>query len=411
MNRSAFILFVTLLWFSTTDAVAQDAAKSGKIGNASELAQPVETAPSIDRNAESLRIDELLNELRSPEFAARQKATAELLRLTPVGVGILDQKSRTLTGPEAAQVREIVDRLRKRLFDDRLSQFARSPTIEAAAVLPEWNRYSSVVGRDTKSLELFRQMLEAERELFAMRMFASPELSATLELRSVEFSKLCTGRGGVNNFPTASCAALMWLGSNSEIELKRITSTNISDAFDNQRYSELIAEGTYSVYLRRIAGAWMNRSWKNGRSAIAVDRPLLFAMKHQIPEGRLLALRTIESGAKFQSMYYSILCVASFGNEDDLKVIEPLLDAPTVLWPVRNESAQKHSPDFASTYTIQSRDVALAAAVHLRKRSPEEFGSSAQPSSETVFDVYSLGFDTDESRKTAIDSYRKAFPK
>ena len=141
-----------------------------------------------------------------------------------------------------------------------------------------------------------------------------------------------------------------------------------------------------------------------------MDRPLLFAMEHSIPEGRTLALRVIESGGRFQAMYYSLLCLAHFRNTDDLKLVESLLEAPTVLWPVGTRSADQFSDDFKSTYKVQTRDVALAVAAHLRNRNPTEFGSSATPSPLTVFDVYSLGFDTDEDRAAAIAKYRRAFP-
>jgi hypothetical protein len=240
-------------------------------------------------------------------------------------------------------------------------------------------------------------------------MFASPELPSAMEARSIEFSKRCNGRRD-DEFPTASCAALMLLGSDPTVDLPRLTSTKISDAFEDDRFAELIDDGVYSEPLRKLAGAWMNRTGKNGRPAIAVDRPLLFSISHNLPDGRKLALKVIETGGRFQAMYYSLLTLAHFQNKDDLKVVEPLLTSTTVLWPVGNRTAQQFSDDFKSTYTVQVRDVALVVSAHLRGRNPVDFGSSARPSPTTVFDVYSLGFDKDDARLAAIKAYQAAYP-
>lgn len=409
MSARLSILSVALPWLLATGAGAQDSAGTNNVADTER--SPAAASPTAETNRAALtaRIDELLKTMVSTDFSMRQKATAELLSLEAAGVGILDQKSRLLTGPEAPRVREIVGRLRKRLFDDRLTAFNQKPSIETAAGLPEWARFSALVGQDEKALEVYRQMLNAEKDLFSMRMFGSPELSSTLDARSSDFSTRCNGRRN-EPFPTASCAALMLLGSDSTLDLPRLTSPNISDAFDDERFDDLINEGVYSDCLRRLVGAWMHRSNSNGRPAIAVDRPLLFSMEHSIPEGRTLALRVIESGGKFQTMYHSLFCIAHFRNADDLKVVESLLEAPTVLWPVGNRNAKQFSDDFESTYTVQTRDVALAVAAHLRNRNPTDFGSSARPSPLTVFDVYSLGFDTDEDRAAAIAEYRRAFP-
>lgn len=155
----------------------------------------------------------------------------------------------------------------------------------------------------------------------------------------------------------------------------------------------------------------MNRTNRNGRPAIAVDRPLLFAIEHDVEEGRTLALNSIRTGAKYQSMAYSLLCLAKFRRAEDLKVVEPLLESESVLWPLANQK-NKLLPtgDPTSTYRVQIRDVALVVAASLRQRDPSDFGSLAQPSDTTVYDFYSLGFEKDADRIAAINSYRTSFP-
>ncbi|MCA9201928.1 MAG: hypothetical protein KDA59_02745, partial [Planctomycetales bacterium] len=56
---------------------------------------------------------------------------------------------------------------------------------------------------------------------------------------------------------------------------------------------------------------------------------------------------------------------------------------------------------------IQTRDVALAMAVHLSKQDIKEYGYEfANPNTQTVYDIYTLGFLSDKKREAAFAMWK-----
>ena len=391
MFSPIFTLFpsslLTLLIISGTGVSAQD--DPAKVEATSESDAVVRT---------------LVESLASENFADRQAATAEMLKLDVVAVPALEVALTAATGETAIRLRQIVAQLRKRHFDDRLQIFTAEPSEVTAADLPQWNRFAALAGTNTTAMTVFGEVLNAERELFATRLFTPRELPAILESRSAEFARLCNGRSE-DEFPIASCIALMLLASESETTLIRATSTNISDALDDPRFSKLITDGVHAAIVREVTSEWLKRP------GIAADRPLLFSIQHELPVGRSIAHRIIETQSRRQDMYYSLLCLARLNDSIDLPVVESLLETPTTLWPPRGQLVQRLLPnrDVESSFSVQTRDVALAVAIHLRGAAPEDYGIPVRPSEVTFFVVDSLGFDNDEARAVALAKYRAQF--
>ncbi|MFN8709888.1 MAG: hypothetical protein ACK50J_24730, partial [Planctomyces sp.] len=61
-------------------------------------------------------------------------------------------------------------------------------------------------------------------------------------------------------------------------------------------------------------------------------------------------------------------------------------------------------------YRVETRDIALAVAIHLRGQEPELFGFMPHRVESTVFAGQSLGFADDQARQSALEHYRQAFP-
>jgi hypothetical protein len=99
-------------------------------------------------------------------------------------------------------------------------------------------------------------------------------------------------------------------------------------------------------------------------------------------------------------------------STDDLPVVEALLTADKKLWPPRGQVVSDLLPDreVESTFSVQTRDVALAVALHLRKQSPEDFGISVTASDLHLFSIESMGFNSDDERDAALQKYRSQFP-
>ncbi len=345
----------------------------------------------------------MINKLSSASFSERQQASSELLRVAPEFVGLLENVATTSTGETQLRLRMILPQLRRRLFDDQLEAFLKQPSIETAQRLPQWGRFEKICGHDEEALSIFGQILAAESRLFATRLFAVHELPPLLEIRTEEIAGKCNGQLD-EEFPAAAVAAVMLLGSEPETRLVRATSTNISSALDDPRFSRLITDGVHSLCLRRIVEAWIVR---NG---IAAERPLLFAMRHNLASGRIVARRVIDSNSRRPDMILSLLCLARLNNATDLPLIESLLNNETVLWPQRGQIGKNPVPGEApleTNYQVRTRDVALVAAAQLRGISPTDIGIAARASDVTLFAVDSIGFSTDEARSRSLAAYRK----
>ena len=348
----------------------------------------------------------MIEKLASSKFADRQQASRDLLNVGPEAVRFIEATVTSSTGETQQRLNMILPQIRKRLFDDQLDAFLATPSIELAERLPQWSRFARLAGHDADALAIFGQILSAERRLFAARLFAPDELSALLETRSAEIAKECDGVLDAE-FPIASVASVMLLGSEVETRLRRATSTNISSVLDDPRFSKLITDGVHANTLRAIAEGWISRA---GLPGVAAERPLLFAMQHQLKSGRIVAVRIIESKSSRPDMMYSLLCLASLNSTDDLPLIESLFEDKTVLWPQRGQVVRNQNPGavpFDTNYNVQTRDVALASAAHLRRISLNEVGLKSRKSELSVFAIDSLGFSSDESRATAMAAYQR----
>ena len=362
-----------------------------------------DTGDSTTPAATEARVKAMIDKLSSASFSERQKASSDLLSVAPEFVGLLENIAASSTGETQLRLRMILPQLRKRLFDDQLEAFLKQPSIETAQRLPQWGRFEKICGHDEEALSIFGQILAAESRLFATRLFAVHELPPLLEIRTEEIAGKCNGQLD-EEFPAAAVAAVMLLGSEPETRLVRATSTNISSALDDPRFSRLITDGVHSLCLRRIVEAWIVR---NG---IAAERPLLFAMRHNLASGRIVARRVIDSNSRRPDMILSLLCLARLNNTTDLPLIESLLNNETVLWPQRGQIAKNLVPGEApieTNYQVQTRDVAVVAAAQLRGISPTDIGIAARTSDVTLFAVDSIGFSTDEARSRSLAAYRK----
>ncbi len=392
-----FLQFLALIALATTMApVALTQDEKGK-SNAANPNAVTETESTVKA---------LIEKLASTRFSDRQQASKELMDVGPEAVQFIEAAASISTGETQQRLLVILPQLRKRLFDDQLDAFLEHPSVELAERLPQWSRFEKLAGHDVDALAIFGQILSAERRLFAARLFAPNELSAMLETRSAEIEKLCDGVLD-EEFPIASVASVMLLGSELETRLRRATSTNISSALDDPRFSQLITDGEHADTLRAIAEVWISRA---GQPGVAAERPLLFSMKHKLPAGRTVAIRIIESRSSRPDMTYSLLCLASLTSVDDLPLIESLFDNQTVLWPQRGQIVQQQdpgAPPFDTNYKVQTRDVALAAAAHLRRISPSEVGMKARDNEITVFSGDSIGFTSEEARTKAFAIYRR----
>lgn len=376
---------------------------------AQNVEQNVARSTALAADTSDERVEKILADLGSSTFSVRQKAALQVLELSVADVRLLESRMESAPAAVATQLKVLIPRLRRRLFDERLELLSKDELSDAeaahiASTLPEWNRYSAMAVGETDSVVVYRELLTAERDLFSARLFSADDFAERLEARSAALLALCDGKAD-KPFPIASFAALMLLGSDPDLHLKGTTSANISAALDDPRFGQLIEKGVHAQTLKAITEAWIERP------DIAVDRPLLFAMQHQLPAGHRVALKTLDRSARNQRTYYALLCLGTLQQKEDLPLVESLLSNQKTLWPPRGQLVREVLPDreIDSTFSVQTRDVALAVAIHLRGEKPQDFGIAVVASDVHLFTIESMGFSNDEQREAALAKYRARF--
>ena len=392
-----------MLAASAATAVAQDGEKGAERAVKAPVGDALQEPTALQKTVDGLAAD-----LASPAFPKRQKAVTQLLQLDAPAVALLEKKLETATEPVAVQLRQVIPKLRKRLFDDRVAALERDPKPSDLAGMPDWDRFVKVTGNAEAAMPVYLEMLKTERALFADRMFSSSELSDHLEERSTRLRAACNGELE-EEFPVASAAALMLVASDENVVLRRATSTNISESLQDSRFGKLISDGFHAGTIRALTSEWLKRP------GIAADRPLLLSIEYQLSVGREIALRTLERHVYNQSAAYSLLCLGALQQTDSLPAVEHVLNdemASRPIWPPRGKTAGDliSGREIESTYSVQARDVALAVAIHLRGRRPNEFGMDVMSSELHLFTFDSMGFNNDDDRNAAITKYRAAFP-
>ncbi len=342
--------------------------------------------------------------LGNSEFRRRQQASREILARGLAAVPLLKRAA----SQESAQIRSaaalLLDQIYSSEFQIRLQRLKSDVVPSNATSLPEWDRFSQIVGDDAESLQLYLELLQSEQSLFNLQLFQPAQLPAALELRSSELALEFHGRTD-EPFPAASYAALLLLGSNSNVRLIRATSSNISAGMADERLATLLRDGLQKEVFSQLINAWI------ARPGIAAERPLLFAMQHRFNSGAVVARRVISERSGRPDMLLAILALGALGDSADIAGIEKLFDVKTVLWPMRGAAAAKLQENGTvrnTDYSVQTCDAALVVAAHLRGIPFKQLGLDVRSSDQTLFVVDSLGFETPAARETAFAAYRAA---
>lgn len=397
LRQPATLVRVACLWVSVTSVATVQAQTDQSAGEGSRSATATIGQRSLANVAADEEVAQQLLQLDSPEFVKRQQATRTLLQLSAEAASVIQSIRLQLSDDARLRLEMIEKRLHQRWFATLLQQLEADELQDPADHFPDWLRYRSLVSESPSDVTVFLELLKAEPELFACRLYAPQKLSGLLEIRARNFETLCHGRVS-EEFPAATAAALMLIGSDERVRLVRGTSHDISRCFDDPRFSSLIRTGDFSQQLTALSEAWMLRS------RIAPDRPLIFAIRHRLPAGRKLALRVLAERRRGPRVFYAAMAVAALGSREDLPVLESLLQDMTVIWP---PAAAVRLDDSSGSYRVEVRDAILLAAAHLRSISPADLGMAVRRSAETLYRLDTAGFSLEENRQRALQEYRE----
>jgi hypothetical protein len=264
----------------------------------------------------------------------------------------------------------------------RLDDFEKDVDPERDYGLPGWKAYRGLAGDSQPARSLFVAMQRDEAQLLR-------RLETSAESLNQALSQYCDTALGRHQNQTAqlslgSTATLLLLANDQRVELSPLV--------------------RYTIYQ-----GCMDSSFRSGIHSPSVSEPLtrLLAARYvlepglvcEVPASAERARAVIELPAVPIDHLLAALCLARFGNESDWVRLEKLLENPAVCDTTRVGD---------QIVIIQVRDVALASLLQLAKQDHAAFGfERLQRTRETVFDIRSLGFLSDDQRTAAIAKWRE----
>lgn len=353
-----------------------------------------EPTPSVQQPEQS--VAQLIQDLGSESFKVRRAARAALRKSGPAAIPALREVERTSTPDLKDQIQSILRDLERESFAGRLTQLQKTRTAADAKMLPEWSRFSKLVGSDRKSVELYLRLLKSEADLFGAAMNSPKTLPTQIQTRVAELTQSTRPASETTEqFSVDSYAALLLLAGNGDTRLPGGSSTAVSAMLQHPQFLAAVRSPEQGQAFSRLVGAYILRE----RIAPAV--PMAFARRHPIPEGPILARRVLKT-ARGTYPLSALMLLAEQGTVQDLPLLESLFQNKSILIGKRDRTG----------YLVEIGDLALVVAIHLRGRDPRDFGFDPKSDRTQAFRFVpeTTGFESEELRAKARAVYAESFP-
>ncbi|MCP4784899.1 MAG: hypothetical protein GY903_09480 [Fuerstiella sp.] len=363
---------------------------------AATLCAPLEAQDDKRDDKPTKSVEQLVQDLGSDSFLVRRAAAAALRKAGPDAISALRKAQPTSTLDVKDQIQSILRELERKSFGFRLSQLQQTLAAADASDLPEWGRFSTLVGKDKKSVELYIRLLKSEADLFGTAMNSPGTLPTQIQKRAAELVQTTRPTSQKTEpFSVDSYAAVLLLAGNKETRLPGGTSTGISALLQQPQFMTAVRSPQQGNAFSRLVGAYILRD----RIAPAV--PISFARKHPMPEGPILARKVLQT-ARGSNPLWAMMLLAEQGSVEDLPLLESVFKNKSIL--IGNSDR--------TGYVVQIGDLALAVAIHLRGQDPRDFGFDANGDRTQAFRYVAetTGFDTEEARAKVHAAYAAKFP-
>ncbi len=334
------------------------------------------------------RAQQLVRQLGSASFQAREQATRELAKLGIAAAPALREGATSDDAEIRVRCRRILIAVIEADTKARLDAFVADTGGLHKHDLPGWEQFRKTVGTDRTARALFVAIHRAEPDLMRAMEEGPKVLGAAVNARCQSVYESIRPPGVRTQAPLGTIAALFFASAQKDVKLLDQTRTYFHQVFALERSLQTaITSGPTKPAMRLLVGAWIERT----HGADDPFRSLALAIRYELPQGLLPALVVVENkDASVIQLRYGALAIARFGERKHIARLEPLLKNVANL-PVRVGGEQ---------LTLQVHDVALAAIMHLEGQDPREFGfSRLQPNAPTLFMIDSLGFLNEDERK------------
>jgi hypothetical protein len=354
----------------------------------------------------------LIARLGDASFEVRERAQRELVARGEIVRPAVLAAARDTDAEVRARAKQILRLLDERAramareaLEKRLHAFVAETGRDGTYDLPDWPRYRALAGDTQGSRQLYAEMVRAEPDLLLAGARGSQEASQALTARLLELRAAMTNPlPALRQLPsTPAVAAVLFVASKPGARIGAEAGTAVySLGLHNGGFRNAAGDKAMGGPLRKIMGAFVAAN--NEPDATLQYYKLTFGRTYELAETLTLAERMLsdpKNKPPAGHYTYIILTVAKLGNREHLRALEPLLGDRTVV---------QSTTTSGETATLEVRDLALAAAVHLTGQEVKDFGFPRAVANATlVFSPLSLARRKGEEglREAGLEKWRR----
>ena len=376
---------------------------------------PALLRPTTEQTA---RAEDLARKLGSDVFHERDQATRELAEMGRLALGVVE---RTLAETASAEVRARCETLRPAMQQEELK--ARLDTFMADAdgkydhKLPAWDKFQKIVGNTAETRKLFSEMFEnapTARVLTASLGTKEEFTRAATERRADIYNRMYGRRmvniNGVGSYERhqpvpAELAGVLFTESLLGTIGERRTSYILNSMLSQSPTHDVITDAAKGAPFRKLIASWCDTRTDTYEEYQAMT--LAANLNHKEIPAAKYALKVIdEKSSTPVQQSYAITVLAKCGGKEQL---------PNILKQFENKTSFTtffaNNNNVAERCEMQTRDVALAMAILLAQKKPEDFGftpRAANLNDETKFFYNSYRLATDEKRTEAFKKWEES---
>jgi hypothetical protein len=323
----------------------------------------------------TLKAQELVGQLGSDEFTARESAHERLAKMGRLAKPALTTAVATHPDPEVrSRCRELLPKAAAEDMKARLDTFLADADGKYDHDLPGWNEFKKVAGTTAGSRELFTEMMNDPTNRAILMAFGSgADVGVLLANRKTEFYNWRFPRvmpNGVVSNPTrreptpADITALLF--AESFVESAKVPRTvPISTLFLSQPFSNAVRDGSQrGNAMRGVVVKWL----ETRDDPSQLSQAMSFASSLDLKEVAGVAAKVLAGGSTTPIRLNAALTIAKHDGKAHAPALEKALD-DTAAYVVRTSvNGQLTSRE------IQVRDAALAALLLLSGQEPADYG-------------------------------------
>jgi hypothetical protein len=334
----------------------------------------------------------LVQQLGAEHFAARERATSELIKMGLPGRKALEQGRGHADREIRYRCKRILSIVEELDFQRRLAGFAAGRN-GGEYDLPGWTRYRGLFGDDGDARKLFVEMQKAEAGLMEAIENGPEGVGKVVDVRCLELQQ--SQRVLRQSISLGSIASLLFAAGDDNVHLNLQSESILSSLCHQSELRNAMLDTSKKKFVEKMLGAWIKRG--DGWTAY---QSLSLAMQYDLKEGLVPAAKALENpGSQPYVRQNAILAIAKLGDDSHIALLESALDD-------KSRCATQRIKDV--TYQTQIRDVALAAVLIMKKQDPKKFGfDRIQQHSTNVLVTSTVGFENDEKRNKTFAKWKE----